>query len=194
MTMQPRKHPLFRLSLLLALSTLSACATTTPAAREQAALVPPGGAPCTDANWHWSTTQPRVNRLHVFCGEIGANNTPKGFHSRQLLADSAVVTAVNNIRNQHQGLFDADVDFTAPAQPHSKFSTFFPDACTVDQVTASVVYAANNQAGPAPGWGVLGPSAPPAGGAAYCLDSQGAPFVIRMGLLGNGDVNTAFPN
>lgn len=189
-----------RLGILLVASgalLLGACAsqTSSTVADRPGVAVPPGAAPCDDPTWGWSATNPPVNTRHVFCGEVdGAQHRPKGFHSNQLLAESTVVTAINNIRNVRNGIYDADVSFAAPAQPNVKMSTFFPDACTVGQITASIVYAVTHQVGPHPQWGVLGPSAPQAGAAGYCLDSTGSAFEIRMGLLQNGDVNTAFPN
>ncbi|MET0405960.1 MAG: EndoU domain-containing protein [Cystobacter sp.] len=152
-----------------------------------------GSHPCTDASWHWSSTSPKVNRLHVFCGEIGSNKSPKGFHSIVHQKASSVVTGVGKKKNNHNGIYDADVSFAAPATPSTKMSTFFPDTCSEDQITESILYAANNQTGPHSAWGVLGPSAPKTGGHQYCLDSKGKPFTIRMGLT-RSDVNTAFPN
>lgn len=157
--------------------------------------VPPGGPPCNDVNYHWSPTQPRVNVRHVFCGEIGADNKPKGFHSKVHLQASTVVTQVTNPSPpQPAGTYNATVHFTAPANPTTKPSTFFPDACTEAQVTMSIVYAANHQIGPVAPWGQLGPSAPVHADNTYCLGSNSAPFNIRMGLLATGDVNTAFPH
>jgi hypothetical protein len=157
--------------------------------------VPPGAAPCNNINYHWSNTQPRVNVRHVFCGEIAANNQPKGFHSSVHLQASTVVTQVTNpVPGVTAGTYNATVHFAAPANPTSKMSTFFPDACSEAQVTTSIVYAANNQTGPAQPWGQLGPSGPLGADNTYCLDTNNAPFTIRMGLLQQGDVNTAFPN
>jgi hypothetical protein len=152
-----------------------------------------GSAPCTDASWHWSSTTPKVNRQHVFCGEIGSNKKPKGFHSIAHQGASVVVTGVKNKRNNRNGIYDATVDFASPASPSSKMSTFFPDACSEEQITNSIVYAATHTTGNHPSWGKLGPSAPAPNAPNYCLDSNGNPFEIRMGLVG-GDVNTAFPN
>jgi hypothetical protein len=45
-----------------------------------------------------------------------------------------------------------------------------------------------------PQWGKLGPSAPDRDAGGYCVDGNGQPFEIRMGLLADGRVNTAFPN
>ncbi|HLY97603.1 MAG TPA: EndoU domain-containing protein [Candidatus Angelobacter sp.] len=146
---------------------------------------------CNAAGQHWSATVPQVNQRHIFCGEIGSGGQPKGYHSTQNPPPTNVVVSVVNVVPIANGIYNATVNFNNHTH---KISTFFPNACTANQIVQSVVYAANNQTGPAPGWGVYGMSAPPGGGAAYCLNSAAAPFRIKMGLLGNGDVNTAFPN
>jgi len=146
---------------------------------------------CRDRGFHWSDDKPAVNRLHVFCGEI-RKGRPKGFHSTRLLDTSAVVTEVTGRSNERNGIYDATVRFRNDT---AKFSTFFPDTCTVDQLVASIHYAATHVERDHPQWGKLGPSAPEQtddGG--YCLDANGDPFEIRMGLLSDGRVNTAFPN
>jgi len=165
------------------------------AARTLVLLLTAFGAPavaqdCRDHGFHWSDDDPAVNRLHVFCGEI-RKGRPKGVHSTRLLDTSAVVTGVTGRSNERDGIYDASVDFRNDT---SKFSTFFPDACTVDQVVASIHYAATHAERDHPQWGKLGPSAPEQNGDGYCLDGNGDPFEIRIGLLADGRVNTAFPN
>jgi hypothetical protein len=143
---------------------------------------------CNAAGALWSATAPPVNQRHIFCGEIDGVQV-KGYHSTQVLP-SNVVTGINNIVPIANGIYNATVTFT---NNNTKLSTFFPNGCTADQIVTSVVYAANNSTGPAQPWGRYGPSAPPAGGAAYCLDTTGTRFRIRYGLLNTGNVNTAFP-
>jgi hypothetical protein len=145
---------------------------------------------CRDRGFDWSDDDPAVNRLHVFCGEI-SRGRPKGFHSTRLLDTSAVVTGVTGRSNERDGIYDASVRFRNNT---AKFSTFFPDACTVDQVIASIHYAATHVERDHPQWGKLGPSAPEQDGDGYCVDDNGDPFEIRMGFLADGRVNTAFPN
>lgn len=147
---------------------------------------------CRDRGFHWSDDDPAVNRLHVFCGEI-SKGRPKGFHSTRLMETSAVVTGVTGRSNERDGIYDASVRFRNDTV---KFSTFFPDACTVDQVIASIHYAATRVERDHPQWGKLGPSAPEQthDDDGYCVDDNGDPFEIRMGLLSDGRVNTAFPN
>jgi hypothetical protein len=145
---------------------------------------------CRDRGFHWSDDEPAVNRLHVFCGEI-RRGRPKGFHSTRLQDTSAVVTGVTGKSNERDGIYDASVRFRNDT---AKFSTFFPDACTVDRVVASIHFAATHVERDHPRWGKLGPSAPDEDNVDYCLDGNGDPFEIRMGLLSDGRVNTAFPN
>lgn len=145
---------------------------------------------CLDRGFHWSDDEPAVNRAHVFCGEI-KRGRPKSFHSTRLLDTSAVVTGVTGRSNERDGIYDASVRFRNDT---AKSSTFFPDACTVDQVVASIHYAATHVERDHPRWGKLGPSAPEKDDAGYCLDGNGDPFEIRMGLLADGRMNTAFPN
>ncbi|MBI5936528.1 MAG: EndoU domain-containing protein [Betaproteobacteria bacterium] len=151
-------------------------------------------ADCADPNFDWSATNPPVNVRHVFCGAFNAQGRPTGLHSMAIVNTSAIILGVNNPANPRNGVYDATVAFTNNGVRSQKMSTFFPNACSQGQITASIVYAANNQTGPAQPWGVLGPSAPQNGGNAYCLGSNGQPIVIRMGLLNDGRVNTAFPN
>jgi hypothetical protein len=61
-------------------------------------------------------------------------------------------------------------------------------------VVASIHYAATHVERDHPQWGKLGPSAPDRDAGGYCVDGNGQPFEIRMGLLADGRVNTAFPN
>ena len=145
---------------------------------------------CNAAGPLWSATAPQVNQRDIFCGEIHSRQ-PKGYHSTQNPPPTNVVVGVVNVVPIANGIYNATVNFNNHTH---KISTFFPNACTANQIVQSVVYAANNQTGPAPGSGVYGMSAPPGGGAAYCLNSAAAPFRIKMGLLPNGNVNTAFPN
>lgn len=153
-------------------------------------------ADCTDPNFHWSATTPQVNVRHVFCGEFNRNGRPTGVHSMAIIftSNSAIVIGVNNPRNQRNGIYDATVTFSNNGVQSEKMSTFYPNACSQAQITNSIVYAATHQTGPAVPWGVLGPSAPQAGGPTYCLGSNGQPITIRMGLIDNNSrVNTAFP-
>lgn len=161
----------------------------------------PGAAPasepapaCGDPAYHWSDTDPSINLRHVFCGDLRDDGRPVGFHSTQALGQPGVPTLVADTIEppDRAGIWSATVAFD---NGRRKFSTFFPDACTEAQIVASILHAAGN-AQPADGtWGLVGPSAPDAGGAGYCL-VEGAPFAIRFAYLGHGTdrINTAFPH
>ncbi|MGF1641735.1 MAG: EndoU domain-containing protein [Rhodospirillales bacterium] len=152
--------------------------------------IPVEASDCRAAAFHWSDGAPAVNLRHVFCGEL-RRGRPLGVHSMRLVGTSPVVTAVAPRPDGRDGIYDARVRFRNGA---TKFSTFFPDACTVEQVVASIRHAATHGTRDHPQWGKLGPSAPAADAAGFCLDAAGRPFDIRIGVLADGRVNTAFPD
>ncbi len=147
-------------------------------------------ADCRDRDFTWSDTQPPINLRHVFCGEL-ENGRPKGLHSAQLVATSPVVRGIERPHEEAGGVYSATVRF---ANGRSKLSTFFPNHCSFDAIVRSIVHAAQQPFGQHRAWGELGPSAPEAGAAGYCLDDRGAPLTIRFGRTHSGRVNTAFPN
>lgn len=145
---------------------------------------------CRSGDFTWSSGDPKVNQRHIFCGEI-EHDRAKGFHSTQLQATAPLIAAVQRQRAEGGGIYTAIVTFR---NSQRKLSTFFPNWCTVDQIVLSVQYAANHVHGASRVWGLLGMSAPSAGASGYCLDDHGEPFEIRLGMLADGRVNTAFPN
>ncbi len=139
----------------------------------------------------WSKTQPPINLRHIFCGEINRRGRPKGFHSTQLLGSTPEVKKIYKKQSLRKGIYNARVKFI---NGKTKFSTFFPDQCTVDAITRSVVFAARNKTRKHHQWGILGPSAPQKNANGFCLDRNGRPFTIRMGLTRNQRrITTAFP-
>ncbi len=151
----------------------------------------PSAAPdCQDTRFHWSDDRPAINARHLFCGEV-RKGKPKGFHSTRLRDTSRVVTGVRGISRSASGIYTGTVVFT---DGQTKFSTFFPDACAVDEVLASIHHASTHIGGDHPAWGQLGPSAPANNADGFCLDHRGQAFQIRMGLFDDGRVNTAFPS
>ena len=146
---------------------------------------------CANQSFNWSKTQPAVNLRHIFCGEIDYRARAKGFHSTQLLATTTEVKDIFKKKWLRGGIYNARVKF---ANGKTKFSTFFPEQCTVAMIVRSVVYAARNKAKDHPQWGILGPSAPHKKVQDYCLDDRDKPFTIRMGLTRNQRrIITAFP-
>lgn len=149
------------------------------------------GPSCADEGFGWSKTQPSVNLRHVFCGEYNRRGKPVGAHSMQIISTSKDVIKVADPTRTVDGLSIRPVTFSN--QETLNFKSFYPDACTIDQVTQSALYAAANSK-PVDGW-QQGPSGPKEGGATYCLDSKGQPFTIQFAWLGEGKsrINTAFP-
>jgi hypothetical protein len=149
-----------------------------------------------------SVANPEINRPHVFCGEIKANGEAVGFHSRP---------GGNNPVFGTGGVF-ATPGTTSPAAPavsaiytgtpvtvntvrKRNLSTFFPNQCTIDQVTKSIRYAYQNTASTANPY--VGDSGPAGADATYCRTGANATFSIRMYVHGNGLqalLNSAYPN
>jgi hypothetical protein len=154
---------------------------------------------CTElARWTKRPKPPQVNQAHVFCGEW-KHNAPGGFHSRPGGLDPASVTrfAITQPANT-QGIYGGSWSYTG--QPRtSKFSTMFPDACSMSQVLNSIVYAATHPVrcpANAPHWAVCGPNRPTStiqDSDLFCAANDGSIFLIAMAKLSNGRVNTAFP-
>jgi hypothetical protein len=167
-----------------------------------AAIVPPAFAqlaPAMSAQsldcgaMRWSGGRPRINLRHIFCGEI-RRGQPDGYHSEAIFPTVAV-TAVSARAPIGGGLYNATVTF---ANGERKFSTFYPRACSPEQIIQSIRYAVAQPPAPKPrGWGFVAPSAPASpsdGHDGYCRTDDGHPFTIRYALLSRGDVNTAFPD
>ncbi|MBW8725510.1 MAG: EndoU domain-containing protein [Inquilinus limosus] len=157
---------------------------------------------CSDAGKRlWSRSDPQVNLSHIFCGEIGRNGDPKGFHSRAVALPTGAVDRVEDGRHHGGETYDGTVIYS---NGRRKRSTFYPDDCSAEAILRSVLYAYRNQTGDHPAWGVLGPSAPEGAasdgggqGDGYCRDARGRPFEIRIGTIrrrGQDAINTAFPN
>ena len=101
---------------------------------------------------------------------------------------------MTDVRDAGNGLYTGLVHFK---DGETKFSSFYPKTCSVEQIVQSVKFAAAqprhlNQ----DHWSYSAPSAPSGATAAdgYCLATDGRPFEIRYGVLSRGDVNTAFPD
>jgi hypothetical protein len=149
-------------------------------------------------HWTMRPKPPQVNQVHVFCGEW-KRNAPNGFHSRPggLDPDSVTRFTITQPANA-KGIYGGSWSYTGHPRP-PKFSTMFPDACSMPQVLNSIVYAATHPtrcpAG-APDWTVCGPNRPTSTaqqGGPFCEANDGTIFLIAMGKLSNGRVNTAFP-
>ncbi len=141
----------------------------------------------------------KMNQQHVFCGEFKGNR-PKGFHSRPAGVDPETVASftVQDSPNA-AGIYTGRWSH----QDHpdkNKFSSMFPDNCSVSQVLNSIAYAAGNidkscPAG-APNWTQCGQNIPNVTGddlTKYCSNDDQI-FTIGMAPPNNkGRINTAFP-
>ncbi|MBX3639349.1 MAG: EndoU domain-containing protein [Nitrosomonas sp.] len=150
---------------------------------------------------HWVTLENKLqmNQKHLFCGEWDRNR-PKGFHSRPGGVNPATVAGfVIQDKASAAGIYTGRWSYQGhPGR--NKFSTLFPDSCSVEQVLNSIAYAAGHQytcpAG-APDWTLCGFNQPDTGtGVAedgkYCSVNNQR-FTIGFAPPKNGRINTAFP-
>jgi hypothetical protein len=127
----------------------------------------------------WSNTTPGVNLRHIFHGEINRKGKPVGYHSRPGGRDApgARLIRIRSAPNQ-AGVYTATIAIRDGSQWKEKFSSFFPDAMSRQEVVGAILNAwqhsrdKNKQP-----W--RGPS--------------GKGFDIQGYTLSRGDINTAFP-
>ena len=127
----------------------------------------------------WSKTKPNINMWHIFEGEINRSGKPVGFHSRPNGQDPSGARLIS-IRDKpnRAGVYTATIEIRDGNQWQSKFSSFFPDSLSRNEVTTAVVNAYRNS-----------------------RDSKAQPFEGPSGLgftiqgytSGRGGINTAFP-
>ena len=127
----------------------------------------------------WSQTDPNINQWHIFAGEINRSGKPVGFHSRPGGQDPATarLKSVGDKPNR-AGVYTATIEIRDGNQWKSKFSSFFPDSLSRDEVMQAVVnaYANSNN-----------PDAQPFEG------PSGLGFSIQGYTSDRGGINTAFP-
>jgi hypothetical protein len=152
----------------------------------------------TLARWTERPKPPQVNQVHVFCGEW-KQSAPRGFHSRPGGLDPETVARFTITQPANaQGIYGGSWSYTGHPRP-PKFSTMFPDTCSMQQVLNSIAYAASQPTrcpANAPHWAVCGPNRPKSASQSagpFCESSNGTTFIIAMARLSNGRVNTAFP-
>jgi len=127
----------------------------------------------------WSNTRPAVNQWHIFDGEINRKGKPVGFHSRPGGRDPATARVVKvKSRPNRAGVYTATIEVKDGQRWLQKFSSFFPDNMSEQEVIDAVLHAYENSNNPkAQPW--RGPS--------------GHQFQIEGYTLSKGDINTAFP-
>ena len=129
----------------------------------------------------WSTTSPNVNLHHVFEGEVNRSSEPVGFHARPGGEDppGARVARLRDAPNRF-GVYTAEVEIwdADDGRWETKFSSFFPDALSRDEVLEAILHAYRESPNP---------RARPFDG------PSGLGFRIQGYTSGRGGINTAFP-
>lgn len=129
----------------------------------------------------WTDTEPAINATHIFYGEINRRGKPVGFHARQEGDDPATAKVVRISAGPNQaGVYTADVEIWDSREKKwkRKFSTFFPDDLTREEVIESILKAHRDRA-TAGGKRWEGPS--------------GRGFRIQGYYTNDGRINTAYP-
>jgi hypothetical protein len=127
----------------------------------------------------WSSTKPNLNLWHVFEGEINRGGKPVGFHARPGGIDPANARLLS-VRDKPNrlGVYTATISIRDGEQWKEKFSSFFPDAMSKDDIVKAVLNAYKNSGDRnAQPWD--GPS--------------GLGFRIQGYTSSRGGINTAFP-
>jgi len=127
----------------------------------------------------WSKTSPAINLHHVFEGEINRKGKPVGYHSRPGGQDphGAKIVKMRDKPN-NAGVYTAIIAIDDQGDWKEKFSSFFPDDMSQQEVVDAVLnaYRKSSDKKKQP-W--QGPS--------------GLGFDIQGYTMSRGDINTAFP-
>lgn len=127
----------------------------------------------------WSKTDPNINLWHIFDGEINRSGKPTGFHSRPNGQDPANARIVSiKDKPNRAGVYTANIEVNDGGTWKKKFSSFFPDNLSREEVLDIIVHAyKNRKSGNKQPWS--GPS--------------GLGFTVQGYTSGKGGINTAFP-
>jgi hypothetical protein len=103
----------------------------------------------------WSSTTPKLNLTHVFEGEINKKGKAVGFHSRPGAKDPAGARVVKITAGPNaKGIYTADIQVCNGKKWLGKFSSFFPDAMSKQQVIDLILRAHKAAGSPLTGkWG-----------------------------------------
>ena len=159
--------------------TSQSAGNSSPAAPERGNSASTGNSSNQSSGQKWSDTSPNINLLHVFEGEINRKGKPTGYHSRPNGQDpsNARVASVKDKPNRY-GVYTANIEVRDGNQWKSKFSSFFPDSLSRDEVIDVILHAYNNSNNKnSQPW--EGPS--------------GAGYRVQGYTSGQGGINTAFP-
>ena len=127
----------------------------------------------------WSKTSPAINLHHVFEGEINRKSKPVGYHSRPggKDPDGAKIVKIRDKPNG-VGVYTAIIAIDDQGNWKEKFSSFFPDNMSQQEVVDAVLNAYRNSSNKKKQpW--QGPS--------------GLGFDVQGYTMSGGDINTAFP-
>jgi hypothetical protein len=129
----------------------------------------------------WTQTDPPINFVHVFYGEINRRGKPVGFHSRPEGKDPRHARLVKRLDGPNsEGVYVARVAIREPGSETwlEKNSSIFPDAMTPQHVIQAILHAFRK--GETDDRGKFrGPS--------------GRGFTIEGWTLRDGKINTAYP-
>jgi len=127
----------------------------------------------------WSKTDPNINLWHIFDGEINKRGKPTGGHSRPNGCDPANARVVS-IRDKpnRAGVYSANIEVYDNGQWKQKFSSFFPDNLSREEVLDIIVHAYKNRKS--------GDKQPFSG-------PSGLGFTVQGYTSNRGGINTAFP-
>ncbi len=126
----------------------------------------------------WSSTNPEINLWHIFDGEINRRGEPTGFHSRPGGIDTANARLVSiKDKPNRAGVYTANIEVLDGSKWKGKFSSFFPDSMSQDEVINAILNAYANSKKEGSKWS--GPS--------------GLGFTIQGYTTNKGGINTAFP-
>jgi len=128
---------------------------------------------------HWSSSNPEINLWHIFEGEINRKGKPTGFHSRPGGSDpeNARVLSIKD-RPNTAGVYTANIEVRDGGQWKPKFSSFFPDSLSQQEVIDVILNAYKNSKNPN--------KQPWSGPSGYGFQVQGY-------TSSRGGINTAFP-
>jgi len=141
----------------------------------------------------------KLNQRHVFCGEWSGGR-PKGFHSRPTAANPPTIREFK-VQDPPDSAGIYTGKWTHGNDPaRYKFSSMFPDTCSMEQVLHSISYASAHPDAScpvaSPAWARCGQNRPArvvgAGLAGYCGNSE-VLFAIGFAAPKNNRINTAFP-
>ncbi|SFP61016.1 EndoU nuclease [Nitrosomonas cryotolerans] len=140
----------------------------------------------------------QINQQHIFCGEW-RKDRPKGFHSRPNgLNPSTIAYFTIQDSPNAAGVYTGRWSYQHRLNKN-KFSSMFPDHCSIEQVLNSISYASAYSSphcpSGSPDWLTCGQNKPPIteeNSIQFCsINNQS--FTIAFARLKDGRINTAFP-